>query len=109
VRFWGLKSCDTCRKARKELEASGIEFCYIDIRADGIDHSDLEFFFKSFGDMMINKRSATWQGLSEEEKSEDPIDLASKYPTLLKRPVIENNGKRTFGWDAKTKSGWLDC
>ncbi len=108
MRIWGLKTCDTCRKALKALQGAGATFDYVDVRADGVDRADLVRFHAAFGDALVNKRSTTWRGLSEAEHAGDPIDLLAKHPTLMKRPVIEDGDELTLGWDAKTRDGWLE-
>lgn len=108
MRIWGLKNCDTCRKAVKALEASGRAVEYVDVRADGVDAADLERFFAAFSDALVNKRSTTWRGLSEGERAGDPVALLALHPTLMKRPVIEADGQLTLGWDAKTQAHWLE-
>ncbi|MCK8482489.1 arsenate reductase [Aliiroseovarius sp. S2029] len=108
MRFWGLKSCDTCRKAVKALEGAGAVVDYVDVRADGVDPADLARFHQAFGAALINRRSNTWRGLSEAERAGDPLDLLAEHPTLMKRPVIEDGEKLTLGWDAKTREDWLE-
>ncbi|MDE9450569.1 arsenate reductase [Aliiroseovarius sp. Z3] len=108
MRVWGLKNCDTCRKAVKALEGAGYPLDYVDVRADGVDAGDLARFHAAFGDALVNKRSTTWRGLSEADRTGDPVDLLAKHPTLMKRPVIEHEGRLTLGWDAKTRDIWLD-
>ena len=107
MRVWGLKNCDTCRKAVKALEAAGHAFDYVDVRADGVDRADLERFHAVFGEALVNKRSTTWRGLSEGERAGDPIALLVQHPTLMKRPVIEDGDRLTLGWDTKTSDKWL--
>lgn len=108
MRIWGLKNCDTCRKAVKALEAAGQAPRVVDVRADGVDATDLARFSDAFGDALVNKRSTTWRGLSEDERAGDPIALLARHPTLMKRPVIEADGQLTLGWDAKTQAKWLE-
>ncbi|MCK0143262.1 ArsC/Spx/MgsR family protein [Aliiroseovarius sp. F20344] len=107
MRVWGLKNCDTCRKAVKALEGAGRTLDYVDVRANGVDRGDLERFFAAFGDALVNKRSTTWRGLSEAERVGDPVALLATHPTLMKRPVIEADGDLTLGWDVKTQAKWL--
>ena len=97
MRFYGLKSCDTCRKALKSLRAAGITPEVIDVRADGLTDDDIARFVNTFGDAILNKSSTTWRGLDDDEKSNDPKDLLRAHPTLMKRPVIDHQGL-TLGW-----------
>lgn len=98
MRLYGLKTCDTCRAARKALAAAGKAPDYVDVRADGVPEAVLKRFLAEFGEALINKRSATWRGLSEEERASDPLSLLGAHPTLMKRPVIEANGQLFLGW-----------
>ncbi|SMR72998.1 Arsenate reductase, glutaredoxin family [Aliiroseovarius halocynthiae] len=108
MRIWGLKNCDTCRKAVKALGDAGRDLDYVDVRADGVAGDDLSRFFDAFGDALVNKRSTTWRGLSEDGRAADPVALLAAHPTLMKRPVIEADGQLTLGWDAKTQAKWLE-
>jgi arsenate reductase len=101
--IYHLKSCDTCRKAIKALRAAGHEPTLIDVRADGIDSAVLERFDASLGyEALVNKKSTTWRGLSDAEKSgltrDTALSLLLENPTLMKRPVIDVNGTLTLGW-----------
>ena len=103
MKIYHLKSCDTCRKAIKALRAAGHEPALIDVRADGVDAATLEKFEAAFGyETLVNKKSATWRGLSDSQKSnlsrETAIVLLLENPTLMKRPVIEKNESLSLGW-----------
>lgn len=98
MKFYGLKSCDTCRKAQKAILATGQAFDVIDVREDGLSSEDISTIISEFGDAAINRASTTWRGLSDAEKASDPKDLLVAHPTLMKRPVIEKNGVWTIGW-----------
>ncbi|WP_296419033.1 arsenate reductase family protein [Pseudooctadecabacter sp.] len=101
MRFFGLKTCDTCRKALKALDGHAVEV--IDVRADGVSDDDRAAMVAAFGETVINKRSTTWRGLSEVEQSLDLDTLLKKHPTLLKRPVIDRDGVWLQGWTDDTK------
>lgn len=101
MRFFGLKTCDTCRKALKALDGQAVEV--IDVRADGVSDADRAAMVAAFGETVINKRSTTWRGLSEVEQSLDLDTLLKKHPTLLKRPVIDRDGVWLQGWTEDTK------
>ena len=98
MRFFGLKTCDTCRKALKALAEAGITPEVIDVRADGVDASDRAAMVAAFGDKVINRASTTWRGLSEAEREAAAADLIAAHPTLIKRPVIEVDGTWHQGW-----------
>lgn len=105
---WGLKSCDTCRKATRALRAKFDEFEEIDVRADGVLPEDLQRFWDRFGADLVNRRSTTWRGLSEAERETDPVALIRLHPTLMKRPVIEQDGALYLGWSKDVQARLLD-
>ncbi|MEM6538001.1 MAG: Spx/MgsR family RNA polymerase-binding regulatory protein [Pseudomonadota bacterium] len=118
ISFFGLKSCDTCRKARKELDAASITYSYTDVRGDGITASDISRWIDTLnteeeGDWvkLINKSSTTWRGLSEKEKNGLDVKSAKKllvdHPTLAKRPIIETDAGIYVGWKADVKNALI--
>lgn len=107
MRFFGLKSCDTCRKAQKALAAAGYHPEVIDVRADGVPQDMLERIVATFGDAAVNRASTTWRGLSEAEKAQDALTLLQDHPTLLKRPVIAHDDVLTIGWRADVQAKYL--
>ena len=107
MRIFALKSCDTCSKALSRIRAAGHDPQVIDIRSDGIGPDDLTQILTRFGGAAINRASTTWRGLSEAEKLLDPAALLMLYPTLLKRPVIDNDGQWSQGWTAEVQSNLL--
>lgn len=96
--IYGLKACDTCRKAVKSLTALGHEVTYIDVRSDGVRADKLAEFQEVFGDKLVNTRSTTWRGLSDDAQKRPALELLSAHPTLMKRPVIDAGGALTLGW-----------
>lgn len=91
---YGLKNCDTCRKALKWLEAEGVAHRFHDVRADGISAADVKRFAKAAGwEALLNKASTTWRGLSDSEKEgvseQQAIRLMTAHPALIKRPVFD--------------------
>lgn len=92
--MYGLKTCDTCRKALKSLENAGFR----DVRADGVPADVLRAAHEKFGAALLNTRSTTWRGLSEAERAGDPLDLLAAHPTLMKRPLIDDGGTLYLGW-----------
>lgn len=103
VTLYGLKACDTCRKARQALENAGVSVNFVDVRDTPLSETLLERFLAEFEGTVINRKSTTWRGLSESERNAPPLDLLLKHPTLMKRPVID--GKTlTLGWDAAAQA-----
>lgn len=102
VTLYGLKNCDTCKKALKALEAAGRTVRFVDIRAEADLAAKLPGWLDAAGpDRLINTRSTTWRGLNEAERARaqsDPAGLLAAHPTLIKRPVIETGGAVHVGW-----------
>lgn len=107
--LYGLKNCDTCKKAIKALEAAARSVAYIDVRTDGVPADILAGWLAQHGDAMINTRSTTWRGLSEADRARaesDPAGLLAEYPTLIKRPVIVTTEGVTVGWTKAVQAGF---
>lgn len=104
---YGIKACDTCRKAVKALAAAGHPAELVDIRATPLGDADRARFLAAFGDDLINRRSTTWRGLPEAERAAPAAVLLAAHPTLMKRPVIDTGGALYLGWDASVKGALL--
>lgn len=112
VVLYGLKNCDTCRKAKRELEAAGTKVKFVDIREDADLGAKLPVWLKAAPDKLVNKSSATWRSLTNGDKAKAGTNgektLLSKHPTLIKRPVIEAGGKVHVGWSKDVQAALLD-
>ena len=101
--LYGLKNCDTCKKALAALAAAGRDVAFVDIRAD----ADLavkcpEWLAAAGAETLVNKRSTTWRGLDNVARADAEGDAAAAllaaHPTLIKRPVIEADNAVYVGW-----------
>ncbi len=101
MRLYGLKNCDTCRKALKSLQDAG----FIDVRAQGVPENVMSQAFEIFGKALLNTRSTTWRGLDEDTRNRPVLELLADYPTLMKRPLIENGDQMYLGWTPETRKG----
>jgi Spx/MgsR family transcriptional regulator len=107
MKIYGLKNCDTCRLALKALMAAGHGVDMIDVRKDGLKAEELERLFDVLGQDLVNRRSTTWRKLSEDERQSDPVALMLTHPSLMKRPVIlEEGGLLTLGWGKDVQKQW---
>jgi len=107
IELYGLKNCDKCRAALKELKAQGKEVTFVDIREDTPSSSVLsEWVASTTADKILNTRSTTWRGLSEDERNYGDeaglVKLLSNHPTLIKRPVVKTENATHIGWTLKT-------
>ena len=113
IRFYGLKTCDTCKKAQKALEAAGVDFRAIDVRADGVAAENLADWIARVGaDALVNRRSTTWRGLDDAARAgaETPDGAAALLlanPTLMKRPVIVSGDDIHVGWTKEAQAALL--
>ncbi|MGB8622370.1 MAG: ArsC/Spx/MgsR family protein [Paracoccaceae bacterium] len=107
MQVYGLKNCDACRKAMKALTQAGQAPDFTDVRADGLTRQEIGRFHATFGDDLVNRRSTTWRGLSETDRAADPIALLADHPALMKRPVIEADGKLYLGWGTDVQAALL--
>lgn len=100
MKIYGIKTCDTCRKARKALPDAE----FVDIREDALPGAVLTAALERFGDRVLNTRSTTWRDLPESERKKEPVWLIGAYPTLMKRPLIEAGDEMHLGFDAQTRA-----
>ena len=107
LKLYGIKACDTCRKAKQVIEKAGKEVDFIDVRETPLTTDQLKQFLNECGEVLINRRSTTWRALDEIERQADPITLLTTHPTLMKRPVIQSETALTLGWDATAQAAHL--
>ena len=97
VTLYGLRNCDSCRKALRWLESEGVAHHFHDLRADGLERARVERWLASpLSDRLLNRRSTTWRQLSDAQRAaagEALVELLLAHPTLVKRPVIERGGE----------------
>ena len=94
MEIYGLKTCDTCRKAIKALPQAR----FVDVRADGVPEAVMAAARRAFGDALVNTRSTTWRGLPEDDRQQDAGTLLAAHPTLMKRPLIVDGDAQYLGW-----------
>jgi arsenate reductase len=113
IDLYGLKSCDTCKKAQKALSAAGFAVTFIDVRDDGVPDGVLSGWLAAHGaDVLVNTRSTTWRGLDASDRgkadtNEGALDLLKQHPTLMKRPVLVVDGASRVGWSKQIQADLL--
>ncbi len=103
---YGIKSCDTCRKARTFLTQNNIDFCFHDVRDDGLDIQMLERWAARIDwTKLLNKQSLTWRKIPEVDRNgmtrSRAYALMLDNPTLIKRPVLESDVFLAVGFSEK--------
>lgn len=106
ITLYGIKNCDTVRKATKWLEANNIEHQLYDFKKQALTPELLTQFVKeSDWSLLLNKRSTTFRNLPDEIKNnltdEVMFSTVLEQPTLLKRPLLSVNGELNLGFKAE--------
>jgi arsenate reductase (glutaredoxin) len=107
ITLYGIKNCDTVKKARVWLEQHHVTYRFHDLRDDGLDAARLKGWIKTAGwETLLNTRSTTWRQLPDADKHDldatRAAELMLAHPTLIKRPVLENGTEVTVGFSAVT-------
>lgn len=110
VTVYGIKNCDTIKKARKFLDANNIEYRFHDYRTDGTDQHQVQRWIDEFGwETVLNKRGTTWRKLPETTKESINANTAASQlcaePAMIKRPVLDTGNTVLIGF---TESRWTE-
>jgi arsenate reductase len=103
ITIYGIKNCDTMKKARAWLEERGIAYSFHDYKVSGIEKSRLEQWAKRLSwESLLNRAGTTFRKLPEAEKSHltesKAIALMLAQPSMIKRPVLEAGGELLAGF-----------
>ncbi len=103
VTIYGIKNCDTMKKARAWLDARGVEYFFHDYKSEGISKSKLEAWAKEAGwEVLLNRAGTTFRALPDKDKDgiteKKAIALMSAQPTMIKRPVLEHRSRILVGF-----------
>lgn len=104
---YGIKSCDTVKKALNWLTENNIEYKFHDYKKEGISSEKLDAWSSQRGwEILVNKKGTTWKNLTEQEKEavtdqKSAVALMKEKTSVIKRPVIEGNGKLIVGFNEK--------
>lgn len=110
--LYGIKNCDSVKKARTWLDARQIAYTFHDYRVDGLEPALLQRFIDKLGlDAVLNQRSSSWRQLSDEQKSdlspEKARQLMLEIPTLIKRPILALDDQFYVGFNPEHYSAIL--
>ena len=103
ITLYGIKNCDTVKKARRWLEQHGVEYQFHDFREQGLDADSVHAWLSELGwESLVNRRSTTWKGLEPGlRESMDDNSAATailEQPTLIKRPLLDTGSSRHVGF-----------
>lgn len=110
ITMYGIKNCDTIKKARKWLEDAGVEYQFHDYKKDGLSPELLDGWISELGyEALLNKRGTTWRKLADDIK--DNIDESSARavmldnPSIIKRPLLDTGSRKVLGFSAAEYAG----
>lgn len=111
--LFGIKNCDTVRKARKWLEQNNLSVDFHDFREHGLTVEQVEEWVAVVGwESLFNKRSTSFRNLTDTEKNgineKKAIALMVLYPTLIKRPVLVNEARVNVGFKEAEYKAWFN-
>ena len=101
--IYGIKNCDTMKKAFAWLDAHGVGYEFHDYKTSGIDLAHLQEWSKQIGwEVLLNTHGTTWRKLSPTQQAHldenKALKLMSENPSLIKRPVLENGKTLLVGF-----------
>ncbi|MEY4875843.1 MAG: hypothetical protein RL708_992 [Bacteroidota bacterium] len=106
IKIYGIKNCDTMKKAFKWLDAEGVKYHFHNYKEAAIDKATIEKWLKYLPlEKLVNSKGTTFRSLTEQEKLDSKIPtkaiaLMIKNPSLIKRPVVDlGNNKFLVGFD----------
>lgn len=106
---YGIKNCDTVKKALKWLDAERIAYAFHDLRIDGLTAETAQRWVDALGwESVLNRRSTTWRELDDADKESldgaKTVKLLVAHPTLAKRPIFECNDLIVNGFSANVQA-----
>ncbi|MBB5043093.1 ArsC family reductase [Shinella fusca] len=103
VTIYGIRNCDTMKKARAWLDARGVAYRFHDYKAEGIDAASLTRFVGALGwEAVLNRAGTTFRALPDADKQDldaaRAIALMQAQPSMIKRPILDRDGALTAGF-----------
>ena len=103
VTIYGIKNCDTMKKARAWLDGRGVAYGFHDYKAKGVERDVLEGWARAVGwETLLNRAGTTFKKLPEAERAgvteATALALMLKQPSMIKRPVLDIDGKLVVGF-----------
>ena len=103
VTIYGIKQCDTMKKARAWLDGHGVAYAFHDYKAQGVDRAVLQGWVRAVGwEALLNRAGTTFRKLGDADKTgideKKAIALMVAQPSMIKRPVLEAGGAPIVGF-----------
>ena len=101
--IYGIKNCDTMKKAFRWLDEHNIEYTFHDYRQDGLDRERLASWIEQLGwEAVVNKRGTTWRKLTPEAQAamndQTALEVLLEQPAMIKRPLLDHAQSLTLGF-----------
>jgi arsenate reductase len=112
ITLYGIKNCDTMKKARAWLDSHGVQYAFHDYKTAGIDRARLTQWCRDVGwETLLNRAGTTFRKLPESEQSDldeqKAIGLMLAQPSMIKRPVLDLGKRRLVGFKPEQYAGAL--
>ncbi|MGY6633492.1 MAG: arsenate reductase family protein [Alkalilacustris sp.] len=104
VTLFGIPTCDSCRKARRALEAAGHAVVVRDVRAAPLSPDEWAEMVAALGAGAVNRRSPSYRGLDADTQGLPPAALLAAAPVVMKRPVIRAGSRWYVGWTPEVQA-----
>lgn len=103
TKIYGIKNCDTMKKAFKWLESKGVSYEFQDYKKDAPSEEQAKQWIEILGwENVINKRGTTWRKLDDDLKDsmnkQKAVEVILDNPSIIKRPLLEHNGETILGF-----------
>jgi arsenate reductase len=113
ITLYGIKNCDTVKKARQWLDARKIEYNFHDYKIKGLTREQLLTWGKELGwQILLNTKGTTWRQLPDEQKQnideQKALELMLQNTSLIKRPLINLNNHYMVGFSEAQYSQWFE-
>jgi arsenate reductase len=107
IRVFGIKNCDTMKKAMNWLGDNGIAYEFVDYKKAGVAEANLPDWNARAGwETLLNRRGLMWKKLSEAERADvdaaKALQLMAQYPALIKRPVLDTGTELLVGFSPES-------
>ena len=112
ITIYGIKACDTMKKARAWLDANGIDYRFHDYKTEGIDKKTLENWVRDLGwETVLNRAGTTFRKLPEQSRENlddsKAIALMLAQPSMIKRPLLDTGGRLLAGFKPEIYAGFF--
>ncbi|MFZ2290509.1 MAG: ArsC family reductase [Halopseudomonas yangmingensis] len=113
ITLYGIKACDTMKKARNWLDQQGVAYQFHDYKKDGIDAERLRAWCNEHGwEIILNRQGTTFRKLDDADKqnidTDKAIALMQANPSMIKRPVLDTGERRLVGFKPELYASAFD-